>query len=280
MATGSAADKRLFLARLAEARDSSEGGPRKRLLGRTAAALVGVTVLALLGVWMSGFFSTPKELLEIRTVVDKQIDQLQKVARNEAPLTYNDTGFRQVWERMRNMSPEVREQAREEMERLLRAREQAEQRSYFAMPPQERQKELDRRIKAEQARRQELKQQRANRNRGNGGNGGPGQAAAAAGGQGSQDKKALLGRGGANGGAAQANAAGAPAARVGASGGGQGGGRPAATRGGSDEARTARSKRRIDSTDPDERAQNAEYRRQMDLRRQQLGISPGRGRGG
>jgi penicillin-binding protein 2 len=79
---------------------------------------------------------------------------------------------------------------------------------------------------------------------------------------------------------ATANAAGAPAARVGASGGGQGGGRPAGTKGSSDEARTARSKRRIDSTDPDERAQNAEYRRQLDLRRQQLGISPGRGRGG
>ena len=278
MATGSAADKRLFLARLAEARDSSEGGPRKRLLSRTAAALVGVTVLALLGVWMSGVFSTPKELLEIRTVVDEQIDQLQKVARNEAPLTYNDTGFRQVWERMRDMSPEVREQAREEMARLLRAREQAEQRSYFAMPPQERQKELDRRIQAEEARRKAWQQQRANRNRGTGGNGRQG----GAGGQDGQGNRAPggQGRGGANGGAAQANATGTPAARGGAAGGGQGGGRPAATRGGSDEARTARSKRRIDSTDPDERAQNAEYRRQMDLRRQQLGISPGRGRGG
>jgi hypothetical protein len=174
---------------------------------------------------------------------------------------------------MRDMSPEVRAQARDEMERLLRAREKAEQQSYFAMPPQERQKELDRRIKAEEARRQ----QRASRNRGNGGNGGPGQAGA--GGKGGESKKVLLGRDGANGGAAQANAAGSPRN---AGGGGQagGGGRPAGTRGSSDEARTARSKRRIDSTDPDERAQNAEYRRQLDLRRQQLGINPGRGRGG
>jgi len=261
MATGLESEKRLFLARLAEARDNAEGGPRRRLLKRTAAALVIVAMLALLVVWISGFFSTPKELLEIRTMVNKEIVQLQKVARNEAPLTYNDTGFRQNWERMRDMPPEVREQARKEMERLFQAREQAEQRSYFAMPPKQRQQELDRRIKAEQARRQ----QRGNRNRGSGGNGG----------QGGQGNNASGGQG--RGGAAQANAAGSARSAGGGQNGG-GGGRPSATRGGSDEARTARSKRRIDSTDPDERAQNAEYRRLMDLRRQQLGITPGRGR--
>jgi len=199
-------------------------------------------------------------------MVDEQIVELQKVARNEAPLTYNDTGFRQSWERMRDMPPEVRQKAREEMDRLFQAREQAEQRSYFAMPPQQRQQELDRRIKAEQARRQ----QRGNRSRGNGGNGG----------QGGQGNRPAGGQArGTNGGAAQANAAGSPRSAGGGQSGGAGG-RPAGTRGGSDEARTARSKRRIDSTDPDERAQNAEYRRLMDLRRQQMGLTPGRGRGG
>ena len=277
MATGLASEKRLFLARLAEARDTADGGPTKRLLRRTAAALVVVAVLVLLGLWISGFFSTPKELVEIRTMVDQQIVQLQKVARNEAPLTYNDTGFRKSWERMRDMPPEVREQAREEMERLFRAREQAEQRSYFAMPPQERQKELDRRIQAEEARRQAWQKQRASRNRGTGGKGGQG----GAGGQAGQGNNASGGqvRGSASGGAVQVNAAGSQR-NAGGGQAGAGGGRPAATRGTSDEARTARSKRRIDSTDPDERAQNAEYRRQMDLRRQQLGITPGRGRGG
>jgi len=277
MATVSTAEKRVFLARLAEARDSSEGGPKKRLLARVAVAIVIMALLALLGLWISGFFSAPKELVEIRTMVNEQIVQLQKVSRNEAPLTYNDTGFRQSWERMRDMPPEVREQAREEMERLFRAREQAEQRSYFAMPPQERQKELDRRIKAEEARRQAWQQRRANGNRGNGGNG----RQSGAGGQGGQSNNASggQGRGGATGGAAQANAAGSPRTAGGGQGGGSGG-RPTGTRGGSDEARTARSKRRIDSTDPDERAQNAEYRRLMDVRREQLGITPGRGRGG
>ena len=154
MATGLASEKRLFLARLAETRDAAEGGPKKRFLKRTAAAMVIVAMLAVLVMWGSGFSSTPKELVEIRTLVDQQIVQLQKVARNEAPLTYNDTVFRQSLKRLRDMPPEVREQARKEMHRLPKAREQAEHRSYFAMPPQQRQQELDRRIKAEQARRQ------------------------------------------------------------------------------------------------------------------------------
>jgi hypothetical protein len=152
MATGLASEKRLFLARLAETRDTAEGGPKKRLLKQTA-ALVIVAMVAVLVMWGSGFLSTPKELVEIRTLVDQQIVQPQKVARNEAPLTYNDTVFRQSLKRMRDMPPEVREQARKEMQRLPKAREQAEHRSYFAMPPQQRQQELDRRIKAEQARR-------------------------------------------------------------------------------------------------------------------------------
>ncbi len=154
MATGLASEKRLFLARLAEARDTGKGAPKKRLLKRTAAALVIVAMLAVLVMWGSSFLSTPKELFEIRTLVDQQILQLQKVARNEAPLTYNDTVFRQSLKRMRDMPPEVREQARKETQRLPKAREQAEHRSYFTMPPQQRQQELDRRIKAEQARRQ------------------------------------------------------------------------------------------------------------------------------
>ena len=136
MATGLALEKRLFLARLAEDRDTAEGAPKKRLLKQTAAALVIVAMLAVLVMRGSGFLSTPKELVEIRTLVDQKIVQLQKVARNEAPLTYNDTVFRQSLKRLRDMPPEVREQARKEMQRLPKAREQAEHRSYFAMPPQ------------------------------------------------------------------------------------------------------------------------------------------------
>ena len=265
MAPGVMSEKRLLLARLAEAQDSARGGPKRRALKRTAAVLVIVALVVALMLWLSGFFSTPKEVLDIRAMVDEQIGQLQKVARNEAPLTYDSSNFRQSWDRMRGMPPAVRDQMRNEMERLSRAREQAELRSYFAMPPQERQKELDRRIQAEQSRRQAWQQQRGNQNGGNVPNGGPN------GGQ---------GRGGMSGGTPQAATAAPRGGGPGGAGGPGGtGGRPGGGRR-SEDARNTRSKQRIDSTSPAERAQNAEYRRAMDARRQQLGLSPGRGRGG
>jgi len=261
MSSGVMSEKRLLLARLADARDSARGGPKRRALARTAGALVIMAIVVGLILWFLGFFSTPKEVLDIRAMVDEQIGQLQKVARNEAPLTYDTANFRQNWDRVRDMPPAVRDQVRNEMERLFRAREKAERQSYFATPPQERQKELDRRIQAEQARRQARQQQRGNQNGGNGPNGG--QAQGGPGGRGG-NARGGQGRGGAGGGTTQAGAA-AP----------RGGGR-----GGSEDARNARSKQRIDATSPEDRAQSVEYRRAMDARRQQLGLSPGRGRGG
>ena len=258
MSAGVMSEKRILLARLADARDSARGGPKRRALIRAVVALVIVAIVVCLILWFLGFFSTPKEVLEIRTMVDEQIGQLQKVARNEAPLTYDTANFRQNWDRMRAMPPEVRDQVRNEMERLFRAREKAERQSYFAMPPQERQKELDRRIQAEQTRRQ-ARQQRGNQNGGNSPNAGLGQS----------------GPGG-RGGNARGGGGGAPAG----GGGGPAGGRPGGGRGGSEDARNARSKQRIDATSPEDRAQSVEYRRAMDARRQQLGLSPGRGRGG
>jgi len=267
MSAGTMSEKRLLLAKLAEAQDSARGGPKRRALSRTAAVLVILAVLVSLILWFSGFFSTPKEVLEIRAMVDEQIGQLQKVARNEAPLTYDTSDFRQSWDRVRKMPSEVREQVRYEMERLSRARDQAELRSYFAMPAQERQKELDRRIKAEEARRQAFRQQRTNQASGNGPNGGQGQS-------GSNGR----GRSGAGAGSAQAGTAGPRGGGGGGGGPGPGGG--AGGRRGSEDGRNTRSKQRIDATSPEERAQSAEYRRAMDARRQQMGLSPGRSRGG
>lgn len=71
MATGLASEKRLFLAMLAETRDAAEGARKKRFLKQTAAAMVIVAMLAVLVMWGSGFLSTPKELVEIRTLVDQ-----------------------------------------------------------------------------------------------------------------------------------------------------------------------------------------------------------------
>jgi hypothetical protein len=261
MVIGSVTEKRLFLARLAEARDSTEGGRQGRTgLGRTGmlAMLVmfALALATLLWLWMSGFFATPKEVLEIRAMVDEQIVQLGRVARNEAPLTYDTSVFRESVSRVRDMTPDVRAQVRSEMERLGRARDKAELQSYFALPPVERRDELDRRIKAEELRRQ-ASQQRGSQKSSSGGGSGRG--------AGPRDAPQAV--------SASTPAGGGPGGR------GPGGGGPA-KRGGTEDERNTRRKQRLDTSSPEARAQGAEYRRAMAARRQQLGLGSGRGRGG
>lgn len=266
MATGSdaTAEKRLLLRRLAEVRDAASGGPRRRAIQWTVAALAVVAILTLLGLWALGFFSTPGPVLEFRALVDRQIDHLRRVARNEAPLTFESMGGRQAWERMREMPRELRGQVRGDIERLMRARDQAEVLSYFSLPPQERLQELDRRIQEQEARRRAAQQDRANRSRS-----GPGTPGGAGQGSGRGGPGGVPGGGPGPGQAAAARAAG-----------GQPAGATPGGRGRTEEARNARRKERIDQSSPAERAQSAEYRRALEARRQQLGLGPGRGRGG
>ena len=257
MVTATVAEKRLFLARLAEARDSSQGGRQGRAgLGRTGMrvmlVILTVALAILLWLWMSGFFTTPKEVLGIRAMVDEQIVQLGRVARNEAPLTYDTSVFRESISRVRDMAPEVRAQVRGEMERLGRARDKAELQSYFALPPTERRDELDRRIKAEESRRQASQQRSSQKS--------------------SSQKSSKEGGSGQGAGPRSSPQAAAASPPVG------GGG--LASRGGTEEARNARRKQRLDTSSPEARAQGAEYRRAMAARRQQLGLVSGRGRGG
>lgn len=255
MVTATVAEKRLFLARLVEARDSSQGGRQGRTgIGRTGMrvmlVILTLALATLLWLWMSGFFTTPKEVLEIRAMVDEQIVELGKVARNEAPMTYDTSVFRESVSRVRDMSPEVRAQVRSEMERLGRARDKAELQSYFALPPSERRDELDRRIKAEESRRQASQQRSSQKSSSQ-----------------KNSKEGGSGQGAGPRGSPQAVSASPP------------GGRPA-SRGGTEEARNARRKQRLDTSSPEARAQGAEYRRAMAARRQQLGLGSGRGRGG
>jgi hypothetical protein len=256
MATMTADQRRMLDALTANREEGSGGMVQKVAIGLTVAA-----ILALLILWLMGFFSsTPKEVLEIRAMVDQQIGELRRVARNEAPMSYEGSSFGPMFEKMRDMPERSREQVRAEMDRLFRARERAELQSYFALPADERRAELDRRIKADEARRKAWQEQRASR-AGQGGNGGNGQ-----------------GRGGQQmaGGAPQRGGGGPPSGGGGGQrgGGGQGGGR------GSEDGRNARAKQRIDSSTAEQRAQSAEYRRVMDERRQQMGLPSGRGRGG
>lgn len=272
MAITSAREKRLFLARLAEARDASQGGRQGRTgVGRTGMLVLLVLLVmltlalaALLWLWTSGFFTTPKAVLEIRAMVDEQIVQLERVARNEALLPHDTSIFREGISRVRDMDPGVRAQVRSEMDRLGRARDKAELQSYFALPPKERRDELDRRIKAEESRRQ-ASQQRASQKSSsqNSSRGGSGQGSGSGSGSGTR-------------GSPQAASAGAPAGARPAGAGGAGPPRP----GGTEEERNARRKQRLDTSSPEARAQGAEYRRAMAARRQQLGLVSGRGRGG
>ena len=240
-------------------KQTPQGGSPKKGAKRTILGLAGLASVAWLFLWLAGFFSTPKEVLEIRALVDAEVARLDKVARNEAPFSEERSQFGEVFGRMRDMPESVRDEIRREVGRLFRARERAELASYFAIPPNERQAELDRRIKAEQARRKAWEQERASRAAGVDGNGGSGQSRQP--GQGRQ--------------AGQRGPQGGP--NAGGNGGGPPGGGPPSQHGGwTDEQMLARRKERLDQSSPEERARSAEYRRAMAVRRAQLGISPGR----
>ena len=237
-----ASDRRRALADLVR-----EGGGERSsggLLRRTAIGLIVAALLALLLAWLCGFFSVPREVLEIRGLVDGEIVELRKVARNEAPLTYDSAAYGAVFDRVRDLPPDLRRQAGREVGRLFAAREQAEMDSYFNLPPERRQAELDRRIKADEDRRKAREAARAERESQR-----PAQPAG---------PPTAGGPGGPPGGAG-----GPPTGR----------GRGRST---TEDERNARSKSRIDRSSPDERARRTEYRRAIDERRTQLGL-PTRG---
>lgn len=237
-----ASDRRRVLADLVRER----GGGRSpgSVVRRTVIGLILAALLALLLAWLLGFFSVPREVLEIRGLVDGEIAELRKVARNEAPLASDAPGFAVIRDRVRDLPPDLRRQANREVGRLVAAREQAELDSYFNLPPERRQAELDRRIKAEEDRREAREAARAARESQRSA---PPAGASLAGGSG----------------AASSGRSGPP------SGGGRG-------RSMTEDERNARSKRRIDRSSPDERARRTEYRRAIDERRAQLGL-PARG---
>jgi hypothetical protein len=222
-------------------------------------------LVAMPTLWAFGFFSSPKAVVEVKQLVDQQVAEYDRVARGEVPYGASPSSGA-IYEKMRDMPREYREQIGPQMGRLWEARERAEMGSYFAMPPEKRQAELDRRIKADedrgkarQAEREKRDQQRAARGEqasDGGGRGGPG------GGGGSPG-------GGGGGGGSPGGGGGSP----GGGGGGPGGG----GRGrGTEQSRNDWAKRRIDQSSAEERAQRTEYRRAVDERRTQLGLPPSR----
>ena len=251
--------KRAALADLAHARRGGLSGGQ--IVRTVAIGIVVLGLLALVMMWLLGFFSPPPEVRAVQALVDEQIQQLQRVARNEAP--FEEGSFSVMFETMRQVPREYREQAGREMGRLFEAREKAEVNSYFSMPPEQRMAEMDRRLEAEDQRRQAREAQRAQRQAQGGDRGGPR-------GGGNQDAG---GRGWGGPPGVVAGGPGGPGGR----GGPPGGGGPGGPRGrGTEESRNMRSKRRIDSSSAESRARSLEYRRLKEQRRVELGL-PARG---
>ncbi|MFM8435026.1 MAG: hypothetical protein ACKOBP_06720 [Planctomycetia bacterium] len=228
----SQADRRRMVAALAKERDERSAGGR---MARRAAAIALILLCLMALGWGLSFFSPPRAVADVEKLVDQQVAEYARVARGEVPFA-SAPSFGAVREKLRDVPREYRAQVGEQMGRLFEARERAEMASYFQLPPAQRQAELDRRIKAEEARRQAREAEQAERGRPQAaggtqaGNGGPG----------------------------------------GQQGPGGGGGPVSISR--TEDGRNERIKRRIDQTTPEERSMRAEYRRAMDARRRQIGL--------
>lgn len=227
--------RRQALAELARSRRAEGSSGRAVKIAAIAVVLLGLAGL----VWLFLVGGAPAEIRGLQATVDGQIAQLQQAAVAGKPFDENDGSFRAVFEAARGVPEAYRDRARAEIGRLFEARERAEVESYFALPPEQRAAELDRRIKAEEERRKQWEAERERRSAERGGTG-AGSAGPTAG---------------------QPTAGGTP-----------GGVR----RDGTEDGRNARSKQRIDKTSADTRARQTEYRRAKDQRRIQLGLEPRR----
>lgn len=268
MASATLDDRRRALRDFAARQDQAAAGGR---FGRRL--LAGVVILAVIVaflLWMFGFFSTPPAIAELKTLVDGQVAEYARAARGEVPFD-SVAGFGAIADKMRELPREYRAQAGQQMSRLGQARERAEMASYFRLAPAERQAELDRRIKADEERRKQWQTERQKRDA----------ARAASGQQASVTGNGGQGRDGTGGGRSPGGGTAGPGGSGARPGGQQGGGAPGGGRPtSSEEARNDRSKRRIDRSSPEERAQRTEYRRAIETRRSQLGLTGDGGRRG
>lgn len=260
MRTLSAGEVRRALA--ATERSSKPGGDLSSWMKRGALTAGAVLLLTLLTGWALGWYSTPRQVLEVRAAINEQIAELDKVSHGQSPFAGGpDMG--KVRDSMRHLPEGMRDQVRRDFGRLMEAGETAQVNSFFILPPAQRQAELDRRIKAEDDARKKRSADRAkggNRGSQQGAGGQPG------GGRPGDGQTAAGNRGGGGGGGGRGPGGGG--------GPGSGGGGP---RGGfSEEERNNRRKSMLDNSDPEQRGRRAEYRRQMEERRQQVGGGSGR----
>lgn len=233
--------RREALAEFARGRRGADG------TGLTARrAGIALAVLVLLGgaiAWMLGAFGGPREVRQLRTLVDQEIRQLDQAVKSGVAFDSVPTNFGAIMEQARAVPEAQRGDAWREMGRLFEARETAEVQTFFRLPPADRDAELDRRIRAEEDRRKARDAARAPSDRG-------GQRGGGGGGGGGSPRGAPTG-----GGTATA------------------GGPPGGRGGSTEDQRNQRYKASIDRTTPEQRAMRMEYRRVMQERRAKLGLS-------
>ena len=242
-------DTRRALAEMMRNRKQSSQLPIRRIMFSLAVAAI-VALLAMLCLWVFGFFRTAPEVLAVRTLVGEQVKHYVSVGHNEKPSSGENPAMGQIMEMVRDLPPNLRPQVERDTQRLFQAAMDSQVNSFFNLPPQSREAELDRRIKEQESDRKRRDAERAARG---------------------ADDQQNAGSGGGRGGRGGGGGGGGPP------GGGGGGGPPGGGRGGSEDNRNNWRKTMLDRTSPDERAKQTEYRRAMEERRQQLGLQPGRG---
>ena len=220
-------------------------------LGLAAAFVLLVMWLAWFLGWLS--FGTDPRVAEIRQL---QAEAQKQFTENGGPKTVAEataamTSMNTIRAKLEALPPHLRSQAERQGGGMFRSAMGARIDTYFALPPEKRQAEVDRQIDQEEMMRKAFEAGRAVAGvLGGGQGGGPG------GGQG--------GHGGAAGTAGSGTSAAPPG--------------PHRMSGGSEEDRNKWRKSMIDRTTPEQRARYVEYRRVMDERREQRGLPSGWGR--
>jgi len=231
--------------------------------------LFAVGLLLFLVAWLLGYvrLTTDPRIVEIQKL---QADAQKTFMADGGPQTLEDakaavTSMNQIREKIDALPEGLRREAGRRSGSVFRSAMQNRISTYFSLPPDQRQAELDRQIKQD-----DLFRKAWEGSRPAGGQGGAaGAVAVAGGGQ----------AGGGQAGGGQTGTAGGPGSGGTASGGGGGpgggsrgpgsGGPP---RNGNEEDRNRWRKNIIDSTTPEQRAKYVEYRRAMEARREQLGM--------
>lgn len=214
-----------------------------------------LALLACIVAWLLGWirFTTDPRVVEIRKL---QEDARQKFVATGGPTTIVEAAeavaaMGQIRQKIESLPENLRPQAEQGGAGMFRSAMRARIDAYYALPPEKRLAEIDRQIKQEEMMRKAF-----------------------------DTAGAVMGAfGGGNAGRAEGGQAGGSSQQAGQvqQAGGRPGGGPSGSR--TEEDRNRWRKQMIDRTTPEQRARYVEYRRAMDIRREQLGLPP-RGPGG